>query len=196
MLSMEVSLQSIPSSLTNEERLIAGCVRGERLYQRQLYEAYYSKMLSICMRYANDHDSATAMLNEGFLKVFTNLCNYRPTHPLETWIRRIMINTAIDHYRQYKKHQQQIDIEQVVHESDPHAENAIAKMSADEIMALVQQLSPAYRTVFNLYAIEGYSHREISDLLGINEGTSKSNLAKAKNRLQELIKLHYPHFCY
>lgn len=156
----------------------------------------YRRMMAVCMRYASTYEEAADILNEGFMKVFSNLHHYQPTHPLAAWIKRIMVNTAIDHYRRQRKTLPHLDIDEAYAATDPNAETAIDQLSAAEIMALVQQLSPAYRTVFNLYVLEGYAHREIADMLGINEGTSKSNLAKAKARLQQLVGEQYPHFAY
>ena len=143
-------------------------------------------MMSVCMRYAKDHEEAKDMLNEGFMKVFKNINKYKATHSLESWIRRIMINNAIDHYRKYKKHRNQIDITEVYDYAND--ETVSSDLSVKEIMKLVQKLSPAYKTVFNLYVVDGYNHREIAEKLGISEGTSKSNLSKARAKLQQMLK--------
>ncbi len=174
----------IPLESANE--LLDGCCRGDRLYQKQLYELFYGKMMSVCLRYAKDHEEAKDMLNEGFMKVFKNIQKYKATHSLESWIRRIMINNAIDHYRKYKKHRNQIDITEVYDYSND--ETISSDLSVQEIMKLIQKLSPAYKTVFNLYVVDGYNHREIAEKLGISEGTSKSNLSKARAKLQQMIK--------
>jgi len=170
---------------TAAAELLEGCVRGERAYQKKLYELYYGKMMSVCLRYAGNRDQAQDLLNEGFMKVFTNIHKYQPKHSLESWIRRIMINNAIDNYRKNKKHRNQQDIDLVYNYSEN--ETITSKLSADEIMKLVQKLPPAYRTVFNLYAIEGFTHREVGEKLGVSEGTSKSNLSKARAKLQKMI---------
>jgi len=175
---------NIPLDSANE--LLEGCCRGDRIQQKQLYEMFYGKMMSVCMRYAKDQEEAKDMLNEGFMKVFKNIQKYKATHSLESWIRRIMINNAIDHYRKYKKHRNQIDITEVYDYSND--ETISSQLSVEEIMKLVQKLSPAYKTVFNLYVVDGYNHREIAEKLGISEGTSKSNLSKARAKLQHMLK--------
>ncbi len=173
-------------------------MQNERLSQKKLYELYYGRMMSVCMRYSNNRETARDVLNEGFLKVFKHLKTYEPHHSLESWIKRIMINTAIDHYRKHKKHSHQVDLEKASHfVSDTNSDiSVISSLSAQEIMQLVQRLSPAYRTVFNLYVIEGYKHHEIAKMLEISVGSSKSNLAKAKANLRKMIAQDMPNFQY
>ena len=168
-----------------EDELVQGCIDGGRKYQKLLYERYYGSMMVVCMRYTNDREEARDVLHEAFIKVFRNLKKFSRGTNLGAWIRRIMVNTAIDHYRKSAKRPALVEINQAVHEVDVH--DVVAEMGANEILGLVQRLSPAYRTVFNLYVIEGYSHKEIGKLLGISEGTSKSNLAKARAKLQKMI---------
>lgn len=168
-----------------EDEIIEGCLQGGRKYQRMLYERYYGTMLVVCMRYTSDREEARDVLHEGFLKVFNNLEKFARGTNLGAWIRRIMVNTAIDHYRKLAKRPSLVEINQAVHEADVH--DVIADLSAEEILQMVQKLSPAYRMVFNLYVIEGYSHKEVADLLNISEGTSKSNLAKARVKLQKMV---------
>lgn len=187
---------TIDSPTSAHSTMLEGCLAGNALAQRKLYETYYGKMMAICMRYTNNREEARDILHEGFMKVYKNLHLYEPHRPLEVWIKKIMINTAIDHYRKNKKEPYHVDIDQAYTESDPSHISAIHQISAEEIIKLVQELSPAYRTVFNLYVIEGYSHNEIAEMLGINVGTSKSNLAKARQRLQELIKTKLPDYDY
>lgn len=130
-------------------------------------------------------------MNDGFLKVFNKLPRYDDTQPFKAWLRTIMINTAIDYYRKNQKYTLNTGIDNV--EITDFSEDVISKIAADEILALVQKLPPAYRMVFTLYVIEGYNHREIAGLLGIKEGTSKSNLQDARRKLQIMIKKAYPH---
>ncbi len=168
-----------------EEELIKGCIKNERLAQKRLYERYYSKMMGVCMRYASHREQATEMLNLGFLKVFNSIQKYAEKGSnLEAWMYRIMVNTAIDYLRAEIRHQH-ADIEKSVYVED--TADVLADLAAEQIMAMINELTPAYRAVFNLYVIEGYNHAEIGKLLGINEGTSKSNLAKARAKLQEKI---------
>ena len=168
-----------------EEELIKGCIKNERLAQKRLYERYYGKMMGVCMRYASHREQATEMLNLGFLKVFNSIQKYAEKGSnLEAWMYRIMVNTAIDYLRAEIRHQH-ADIEKSVYVED--TADVLADLAAEQIMAMINELTPAYRAVFNLYVIEGYNHAEIGKLLGINEGTSKSNLAKARAKLQEKI---------
>ena len=168
-----------------EDQIVAGCLEGGRKYQKLLYERYYGSMMGVCLRYARDREEARDILHEGFMKVFRNLAKFNEGTNLGAWIRRIMINTAIDHYRKSAKMPNLVEINHAVHEID--VQDVVSEMSAQEILKLVQKLSPAYRTVFNLYVIEGYSHKEVGEKLGISEGTSKSNLAKARAKLQRMI---------
>ncbi|RMG23743.1 MAG: RNA polymerase sigma factor [Bacteroidetes bacterium] len=168
-----------------EDEIVEGCLQGGRKYQKLLYERYYGSMMGVCLRYTNDREEARDVLHEGFIKIFKNLHKFSRGTNLGAWIRRIMINTAIDHYRKSAKHPNLVEINHAIHEADIH--DVVSDLSAEEILAMVQKLSPAYRTVFNLYVIDGYSHKEVGKLLGISEGTSKSNLAKARAKLQQMI---------
>ncbi len=168
-----------------EDQIIQGCLEGVRKYQKLLYERYYGSMMVVCMRYTNDREEARDVLHEGFLKVFNYLHKFERGTNLGAWIRRIMVNTSIDHYRKNAKRPSVVEINHAIHEID--SQDVVSDLSAEEILGLVQRLSPAYRTVFNLYAIEGYSHKDVSDMLGISEGTSKSNLAKARAKLQNML---------
>lgn len=169
--------------------LIAGCLEGNRTAQRKLYEHFYPTMMGVCCRYAGSRTEASEILNAGFLKVFRNLKKFDPeVGVLEAWIRRIIVNTAIDYYRKEVRREKTKTIDGSVHQIRSLEQSAFESLSCDEIMACVQQLSPAYRTVFNLYVIEGYSHVEIAKRLKISEGTSKSNLAKARMRLQHMLE--------
>lgn len=172
-----------------DEELINGCIKNNRLAQQRLYERYYGKMMGVCARYASHHEQAAEMLNMGFYKVFKTLDSFKKNGGnLEAWIYRIMVNTAIDYLRSEIRHQHS-DIENTIYAED--SSDVIGDMSAEHILELVNALSPAYRMVFNLYAVEGYNHPEIAGMLGISEGTSRSNLAKARANLQEkIIKLN------
>lgn len=169
-----------------EHDFIAACVRQEKWAQKQLYMDHYSIMMGVCLRYAGDQDEALDILHEGFIKVFRNISKYNSGTSLSAWIRRIMINTSIDYYRK-KSRRRTEDVEQAYNISTSGAD-AIAQCSEKEILAAIQKLSPAYRTVFNMYVLEGYSHKEIADRLNISESTSRSNLVKARLKLQALIE--------
>lgn len=168
-----------------EEDLIKGCIREERTAQKCLYEKHYPKMMGVCMRYANDKEMAMEMVNMGFLKVFKGIEKfYKAGGNLEAWIYRIMVNTAIDYLRKEIRHQHS-DIDKSVYVED--VSDVIADLGAEQILEMVNKLTPAYRAVFNLYVVEGYNHNEVGEILGISEGTSKSNLAKARAKLQAMI---------
>ena len=174
----------------DEKSLITACARHERWAQKVLYEEYYSRMMGVCLRYSNDQEEAVDILHEGFIKVFKNIRKYQPGTSLSAWIRRIMVNTAIDYYRKSIRRRTE-DIEQAYDLSTDDAD-AISQCTEREILDAVQQLSPAYRAVFNLYVIEGYSHREIAEMLDITKSTSRSNLVKARSKLQALLSSrHY-----
>lgn len=172
-----------------EGDLISACIRKERWAQKALYEEHYPKMMGVCLRYAGNQDEALDILHEGFIKVFKNLHRYEPGTSLNSWIRRIMVNTAIDYYRKMVRRRTE-DIESAYNVSTPDAD-ALSQLSEKEILEAIQELSPAYRAVFNLYIIEGYSHKDIAELLNITESTSRSNLVKARIKLQEaLLRKH------
>ena len=168
-----------------EKDLIRACVRKEKWAQKELYETYYSQMMGVCLRYSNNKEDALDILHEGFIKVFNHIAKYQPGTSLNAWIRRIMVNSAIDYYRKSIRRRTE-DIETAFDISSNDAD-AISQCSEKEILAAVQQLSPAYRAVFNLYIIEGYSHREIAEKLEITESTSRSNLVKARTKLKEIL---------
>ena len=169
-----------------EQDLITACINKERWAQKMLYEDHYPKMMGVCLRYAGSQDEALDILHEGFIKVFRNLNKYEPGTSLYSWIRRIMVNTAIDYYRKMVRRRTD-DIETAYSVSSNDAD-ALSQLSEQEILGAIQELSPAYRAVFNLYIIEGYSHKEIANLLGITESTSRSNLVKARIKLQAKLK--------
>lgn len=168
------------------DQLIQGCRKGDREAQHKLYDFFHGKMMGICMRYTSCRDEAAVILNSGFFKVFTKIDAYDSQQgPIEAWITRIMVNTAIDHYRKEIRKSRTAELSDAHQVTD--ASTVLDYLAAEDIMQMVQALTPAYRTVFNLYAIEGYSHKEIAEKLGIAEGTSKSNLAKARQKLQAAV---------
>jgi len=166
-----------------EKDLVAALLRQERWAQQQLYEEYYGKMMGICLRYAGSRDEALDLLHEGFIKVFQNASRYKPGTSLTAWIRTIMVNTCIDYYRRNTRRRTE-DLHEASQFSNDQPD-ALSGLTEQEILGAVQQLSPAYRAVFNLYVVEGYSHKEIGDTLQITESTSRSNLVKARTKLQE-----------
>lgn len=174
------------------KEIIEGCLRNERRSQEELFKLFYGKMLPVCMRYMPDRDSAQEVLQEGFIKVFEKLGAFDYKGSFEGWIRRIIANTAIDAIRKSKKDPYLTDNDNdfKLGASDPMVEREdleFTDLKAEIAMEAIQKLSPAYRAVFNLFVLEDYSHKEIAELLGISEGTSKSNLAKAKMNLQKIL---------
>ena len=154
---------------------------------------YYGKMLGVCLRYINDRDSAEEVLQEGFIKIFDKLDAFDYKGSFEGWMKRIMANTAIDSIRKHKKDPMLTDNDEdfKLGAADPmidQEDEEFVAIKAEMALDAIQQLSPAYRAVFNLYVVEEYTHKEISEILGISEGTSKSNLAKAKLNLQRILK--------
>jgi len=163
--------------ISSESDLLQGCIAGDRRMQEELYKRFSPKMYAVCLRYAGNADDAQDVLQEGFVKVFKNLNRFRSEGSFEGWIRRIIVNTAIEHLRRktYLK-----PIAEKEENTIPFKETtALDSLGEKDILKLISQLSPGYRTVFNLYVIEGYTHKEIGDILGISEGTSKSQLARA-----------------
>ena len=176
-----------PTSNQNisESDLLAGCLAGDRRFQEMLYQRYSGKMYAVCLRYAANTDDAQDLLQEGFIKVFKNLDRFRSEGSFEGWVRRVFVNTSIEHFRRKVNINSISDREEIGIED--FSATALDKLAEKDIIALIQELSDGYRTVFNLYVVEGYSHREIADLLGISEGTSKSQLARAKGILQKKV---------
>jgi len=166
-------------------QLLRGCIKQDRKCQKMLYKTFYGFAMGICLRYANDRDSAAEVMNQGFLKVFTHIESFDLTRPFKAWLGKIMTNASIDFYRANLKMAYTEDLEAAENMSD--GEFADRNLSYNDLLAMVQTLPPAYRTVFNLFAIEGYSHEEIGEMLHINAGTSKSNLHKARQKLKQMI---------
>jgi len=171
-----------------ETDLIEGCIKGDRKMQYELYQRFAPKMYGVCLRYAANAEEAEDMLQEGFVKVFRKLDSFRSEGSFEGWVRRIFVNTAIEHFRRKNYLQPITEREEATVEGSYLS--VLDNLAERDIIGLVQQLSPGYRTVFNMYVIEGYTHREIADALGISEGTSKSQLSRAKLILQDLVQKH------
>lgn len=167
--------------------IIDGCRQWNRSSQEALYRQFFGYAMAICLRYSNNKNEAVEILNDGFLKIFNHIESYDTSRPFKSWLSKIMANTAIDHLRSKKRISFSEDINQA-YDLGVMDDSAMAKLSYDEILQLVQNLPPAYKTVFNLYVMEGFQHQEIADMLGISEGTSKSNLFKAKRILKEKIE--------
>ncbi|WP_426670432.1 RNA polymerase sigma factor [Mucilaginibacter sp. McL0603] len=167
------------------QKLIAGCMQQNRKDQKMLYKAFYGFAMSICLRYAGNRYEAAEIMNRGFLKVFTNLHKYNTDRPFIAWVGRIMINTSVDYYRSNLKLSLNDDLDAA--EDIGHNDLPDQKLNYDDLLGMLQQLPNAYRTVFNLFAIEGFPHEEIAAQLNISTGTSKSNLFKAREKLKVMI---------
>ncbi len=171
----------------DEKTLAEACVKGDYRAQKKLYHLYAPQMMGVCMRYSEGIADAEDILQEGFIKVFEHLNSYTGSGALGGWIRRIMINTALQRYRENKNvHMVRLD-DSAVHLMEV-SDDALERLSAGELLIKIQQLPIGFRTVFNLYAIEGYKHQEIAAMLGINEGTSKSQYSRSKALLREMIE--------
>jgi RNA polymerase sigma-70 factor (ECF subfamily) len=184
------------------QALIDGCLKGDRRSQQAVHKLYYGKMKAVCMRYTRDSDQANDVLQEGFLKIFNNLEKFTGVGTFEGWMRRIMVNLSIDRFRKLKHdfillsepddiERYGDDTEDVLDEIDDLEE--IYSITPEQIIDAMQQLTPAYRTVFNLYVYEDYTHQDIAEALGISVGTSKSNYAKAKKNMKKLLLKNMHH---
>ena len=174
------------NQIISESDLLEGCRRGDRKMQHELYNRFAPKMYGVCLRYAANAEEAEDILQEGFIKIFNKISSYRGDGSFEGWIRRIFVNTAIEHFR--KKTYLQPITETEENTVEGKYLSVLDSLAEKDIIQLVQQLSPGYRTVFNMYVVEGYSHKQIAEMLGISEGTSKSQLSRAKMILQDLVK--------
>lgn len=175
------------------EALVDGCLEGDRRSQQRVYELFYGKMLSVCLRYTKNTDQAKDILQDGFIKVFSSMEKYNRAGSFEGWIRRIMVNTAIDHFRRTKNaylllgEDRSMEEFGDVEEMDDGEDNDYLDLKPADVINAMQKLTPAYRTVFNLYVFEEMTHKDIAETLGINIGTSKSNYAKAKANLKKIL---------
>ncbi|MBC7886941.1 MAG: RNA polymerase sigma factor [Ferruginibacter sp.] len=173
-------------NLAEIEQLIKGCIAGERASQERLYNLYARKMMGVCLWYARNREEAEEILQDGFMRVFTYLHTYSGTGSFDGWMRRIMVNAALLKYRKKWPTIPVVEFNPFAHDT-PEGNSVIELLDAKELVNLVQMLSPVYRIVFNLHVLEGLKHREIALLLGISEGTSKSNLADARAILQKVL---------
>ena len=175
------------------EHIIHGCIAVKRESQKEFYQLFYGFAMGICLRYCTNNDEAMEVVNDSFLKIFKQLPTFKPAYSnydasLKGWMKTIVINTSIDHFRKNNKHHFFTDIQELHTEMQGPVESTIDKMSFKEIMQIVQQLSPVYKAVFNLFVIDGFTHEQIAAQLNITIGTSKSNLSKAKANIQKMLK--------
>lgn len=171
-------------------QLIDDCKKGQRRAMHRLFKQYYGSLFTVCLRYAHCYEDAQDMVNEGFVKVFAGLETYQPTGSFEAWMKTIMVNAALDYLRKYQPPAETVSYDDVADDVLPHHDEneALSKLSADELMELIQQLPDMSRTVFNLYVFEEMPHAEIAKQLNIKEGTSHWHLNFARNKLKEAIK--------
>ncbi|MEJ8756907.1 sigma-70 family RNA polymerase sigma factor [Pontibacter sp. H259] len=170
----------------SEAEIIEGCKKGKASFQEKLYQLYSRRMMAVCVRYTHSRFEAEDIFHEAFVKVFKHLDSYSGGS-FEGWMRRIFVNTAINHYHKNRKLLDQLDYS-TVEESTPAEDDIISQISGQELMEIVNKLPEGYKLVFNLYVVEGFNHREIGEMLSIAEGTSKSQLAKAKIHLKKLLQ--------
>ena len=172
----------------DERELVEKCLGNDKNAQRQLYDTYSSQMMGLCMRYANSKEEGEDILIEGFTKIFTHLNEFRFDSSLGTWMRRIMVNAAISHFRMHHKHHNALQLEDAENELRSSDELPSDHIQEKELLALIQRMPETYRVIFNLAVMEGYSHQEIGEMLDIQESTSRSQLTRARNWLKERIK--------
>lgn len=171
--------------MQDEEALIEGCCRGDRRFQRMLYEKFSKRMYVVCLRYTKMQQEAEDILQEAFIKVFSKINTFRRESPLEFWIKRIVINTALNHQRSKLYLYPMVDVENLNNNSG--AELTISDYNFKDLLKLIQALPTGCQIIFNLYAIEGYQHKEIAEMLNVSEGTSKSQYSRAKSLLQDML---------
>ena len=175
--------------MQKEKDIIDGCLSGNRRDQELLYRRYYPKLYAVCIQYSGNTEEARDVLQEGFIKIFENLSHYSHEGSFEGWMRRIIVNTALEKYRNRYYLSRVDDIDEVDEPAAGPDTSDFAGLEAYDLLNMIMQLPPKYRMVFNLYAIEGYSHKEIGSMLNISEGTSKSNLSRARDILQKKVTI-------
>ena len=170
----------------DEKQLIEGCINGDRKAQKALYDKYSSRMMAVCLRYVKDIEDARDLLQEGFIRLYTNISHYVGEGSFDGWVRKIFVNCALERFRRQDVLKNSGDLQDADFAEIPD-ETMMAQISADEIMTCVQSLPDGFRTVFNLFAIEGYSHKEVGQMLHITESTSRSQYMRARKMLQKMI---------
>lgn len=172
-----------------QQELIEACIKGERRAEYELYKKTFSYLMSVCLRYTRNEERAKELQNMGFFRIISNLKKYNPEIPFKPWMRRVMINVLINEYKKEKVHYENVEYVDEYNESEQyaHINEALPKLDAQKLYDFIARLPPASQQVFNLYFIDGYKHREISELLGISEGTSKWHLNWAREKLREML---------
>ncbi len=171
----------------DEQQLVEACQRGERKAQKQLYETYARSMMPICIRYTNDYESAKDLLHDGFVKVFSHLSDYKGEGSFDGWMRRIFVNTALEQLRKLTERPNMVDVDDAKSLTDTNV-SVVDSLTEEEIMQCISRLPDIYRVTFNMYAIDGYSHREIAEKLNVTESSSRVYLLRARLLLQEMLK--------
>jgi RNA polymerase sigma factor (sigma-70 family) len=180
--------------MNSEKDILAGCIKGKQSAQWELYKRHSRLLLAVCNRYAQSVEEAEDIMQEGFVKIFLNIKEFKGDGPLLAWMRRIMVNTAITHYHKMRKHRYHDDLEEVSEIKFEEKGWGEADFTREELFSVIRQMPAGYRQVFNLYAVEGYKHREIAEIMMIDENTSKSQYSRARRWLQErLINLKKEH---
>ena len=177
----------LKKGLSDEEQLIAGCKEGKPWAQKEIFERYSGVMLSVCVRYVTDRETARDILQDGFIKLYTKIDTFSGSGSFAGWVRRIFVTTSLEYLRQNDALKQRASIEEYGNSIPDNDATVLDKISADDLMECIAKLPDGYRTVFNLYAIEGYSHPEIAEMLGINESTSRSQFMRARKILQKNV---------
>jgi RNA polymerase sigma factor (sigma-70 family) len=170
-----------------DDSLVRSCIEGDSKAQKLLFDRYSRRMMGICLRYAGSKPEAEDMMQEGWIKVFRNISSFRFEGSVEGWIKRVMVNTCLEILRKNKMQYSEVEIEAIEQMGYMQTHSA-ETLSASDLMKMVHRLPSGYRSVFNLYAIEGYSHKEISQMLTISEGTSKSQYSRARTHLQRMLE--------
>lgn len=171
-----------------QDQLIQKVIDGDSKAQKVFYDQFSRKMYGVALRYARDRDEANDILQEGFIKIFNNLSSFRSEGSLEGWVRRTIVNTAINYYKKNLKHVHQADFEMAMIFEESDVVSIVDQLSAEDLLRKIQEMPDGYRTVFNLNVIEGYTHKEIGDMLNISENTSKSQLARARAFMQKRLE--------
>ena len=173
--------------MSREKRIIEGCIKNDKRWQKALYDSYASVLLSIAIRYAYSRDDAEDILQDSFCKIYSNIEQFKGTGSFEGWLKRIVVNTALTHYKKNEKHYHNIDVNDFADVIPGSSHIAETDFQMSELLKIINSLPKGYRMVFNLYAIEGYKHKEIAEIMGIDENTSKSQFSRAKKIVRERL---------
>jgi RNA polymerase sigma factor (sigma-70 family) len=174
--------------MTNEEKLLLACQKNDRKAQTTFYNLHKRKLMGICCRYTSTREEAEDILQEAFIKIFTNIKSIKQAELVGAWVKRVTINAAIDYYNQNQKYAMQVNYDDSLDKQDDSVQQLFSKLQMEELLGIINQLADGYRIALNLYVIDGYSHAEIAKMLNISESTSKSQLSRAKEILRQRLK--------